>query len=359
MPAASAGPVRLAVVPPMAATVAMAATVEPARWAVPMEREVSAGLPGSGGAGTGGSTGTNGAAGTAGTNPLVFALLAIGNAGNTADHQGGQGDYGTVKYDYSIAKTETTVADYVQFLNAVARYVPDNGQYKYLLNLWNPDMEAAPPSHSVIGSQIIRTGTSGNWTYAAAPGADQLPIANVSWFNAARFVNWLANGQPTYDLVRRRIRAPKPGPTPSTVTALRSSPQRDACAKYWLPSEDEWYKAAYYDPTPPVGSQVLASWVPTAKFATRSDTQPYNGRSPALRTTRMPQTTTRSSSSQGTKLDRRRILHRTALSYYGTQDQAGSLWEWSDTYVENYLRPTELDDRAQWLVEPRNPQPRQ
>ena len=26
-----------------------------------------------------------------------------------------------------------------------------------------------------------------------------------------------------------------------------------------------------------------------------------------------------------------------SLSYYGTQDQAGSLWEWSDTYVENYL----------------------
>jgi len=54
-----------------------------------------------------------------------------------------------------------------------------------------------------------------------------------------RFVNWLENGQP----------ADGSG-TESGVYTIGSgvNETRAAAASYFIPSEDEWYKAAYYDP---------------------------------------------------------------------------------------------------------------
>ena len=286
------------------------------------------GAGGAGGAGTGG--GSTGAAGTAGTNPLVIAMRAVGNAGNPADNQGSQGNYGSVAYDFGIAQTETTVADYVQFLNAVARYVPADAQYNYLTNLWNRDMGLNPTE--IIGSQIERKGDPGNWTYTAAPGADQLPIADVSWFNAARFVNWLNNGQPTYNVF-----APDPGTetgaytlngTTSTVITTRT-----AGAKYWLPSENEWYKAAYYDPTkttvnPETGN--AGYW----KYPTKSDTAPNNPK-PRDLTGANAATYNAIVFQEGEKLVDAGAYANSA-SYYGTLNQAGNLWEWTDSYVNDY-----------------------
>lgn len=289
------------------------------------------GAGGAGGAGTGG--GSTGAAGTAGTNPLVITMLAIGNAGNPADNQGSQGNYGSVAYDFGIAQTETTVADYVQFLNAVARYVPDESQYDYLTDLWNRDMAPSQTSsHSVIGDQIYRTGTAGDWTYTAAAGADQLPIASVSWFNAARFVNWLNNGQPTYNVF-----TPDPGTetraytlngTTSTVITTR-----EVDAKYWLPSEGEWYKAAYYDPTkttvnPETGN--AGYW----KYPTKSDTAPNNPKPRDL-------TGTNAAAYNSVVFPEGDKLvdvgaYANSASYYGTFNQAGNLWEWTDSYVSDY-----------------------
>ena len=54
-----------------------------------------------------------------------------------------------------------------------------------------------------------------------------------------RFVNWLHNGK-------------GPGDTESGVYDLSLSPElitRAPGASYFLPDRDEWYKAAYYDPT--------------------------------------------------------------------------------------------------------------
>ena len=289
------------------------------------------GAGGAGGAGTGG--GSTGAAGTAGTNPLVIAMLAIGNAGNPADNQGSQGDYGSVAYDFGIAQTETTVADYVQFLNAVARYVPSDSQYQYLTKLWNGDMAPSQSnSHSVIGDQIYRTGQAGDWTYTAAAGADQLPIANISWFNAARFVNWLNNGQPAYSVF-----TPDPGTetgvytldgTTSTVITTRA-----AGAKYWLPSENEWYKAAYYDPTkttvnPETGN--AGYW----SYPTKSDTAPNNPKPRDL-------TGTNAAAYNSVVFPEGDKLvdvgaYANSASYYGTLNQAGNLWEWTDSYVSDY-----------------------
>ena len=72
------------------------------------------------------------------------------------------------------------------------------------------------------------------------------PIFGVNWGDAARFCNWLQNGQPTS--------AEGPGTTETgaytlngaiTLSALMAI-TRNAGASYFLPSENEWYKAAYY-----------------------------------------------------------------------------------------------------------------
>lgn len=79
------------------------------------------------------------------------------------------------------------------------------------------------------------------------------PIGYISWGDAARFANWLTNGQPT------GMQGAGTTETGSytlngamTNTALQAV-TRNANARYVVPTENEWYKAAYYDPTAGAG----------------------------------------------------------------------------------------------------------
>ena len=80
----------------------------------------------------------------------------------------------------------------------------------------------------------------------AATQAANCPIFNISWGDAARFCNWLQNGQPTG--------AEGPGTTETGAYTLNGATDntslmavtRNTGATYFIPSENEWYKAAYY-----------------------------------------------------------------------------------------------------------------
>ena len=80
-------------------------------------------------------------------------------------------------------------------------------------------------------------------------GSPNHPITYVSWGDAARFANWLHNGQPNgiegsgYDR-DRRVHAQRRESASQPLNAIT----RNAGAKWFIPSESEWYKAAYYDP---------------------------------------------------------------------------------------------------------------
>jgi formylglycine-generating enzyme required for sulfatase activity len=275
----------------------------------------AAGVGGAGGAGNGGGGG--GAVGTAGTAGAAgIPMVAVGNPGNPADVET---SYGSVAYDFAIARTETTVADYVRFLNSVARYVPDGAAYDHLRNLWQNVMGKT----KVIGKQIIRTGTSGDYSYRAAPGTASLPIANVSWVSAARFVNWLSNGQP----VATSSASETGTETGAYVLDGYKVVSRSPGSSYWLPSEDEWYKAAFYDPEK---GETGGYW----QYATRSDQAPDNG-SPRRLDGLNAANYNAIVSAAGDKLVPVGAFVR-SVSYYGTLDQAGSLWEWSDTPIENF-----------------------
>jgi formylglycine-generating enzyme required for sulfatase activity len=151
---------------------------------------------------------------------VAMAWTPIGNPGNACDPQS-QGCFGAVGYAYNIGTYEVTNAQYAEFLNAKGASDPSV--------LYSTGM-------ADFGG-ITRSGTFGSYTYSVVPGRGDMPVSYVSFFDALRFANWMNNGQGT-------------GSTETgAYTMLGNDPNvsRNAGATIVLPSEDEWYKAAYYD----------------------------------------------------------------------------------------------------------------
>ena len=172
--------------------------------------------------------------------------VTVGDPGNAADDTG----YGAVSDSYRIGTYEVTIAQYADFLNAVAETDPHS--------LYNPSMAS---DLSIAG--ISRSGTSGGYSYSVinngGPSGNR-PITYVSWFDAARFANWMQNGQGS-------------GSTETGAYTLSGATSGDAPAvnsgaQFYVPTEDQWYKAAYYKG----GSTNAGYW----DYATQSDTAPGN-----------------------------------------------------------------------------------
>lgn len=167
--------------------------------------------------------------------PFVTLVGDSGNAANSDDPL----TRGAVSYEYSIAIYEVTVSEYVEFLNNVAA----------------SDPHSLFPTLSDQYTQITRSGSSGSYTYAAVSGKENFPVVRVNWYSALRFVNWLDNGQGASS-------------TESGVYDMTlASPTRSGDAIYALPTMDEWYKAAYYEP----GSDGPGTWY---DYPTWSNTAP-------------------------------------------------------------------------------------
>lgn len=159
---------------------------------------------------------------------VEFDWATIGNAGNARDTTFSS-SVGAVESEYRIATTEVTNTQYAQFLNAAAVSDP--------LELYSDRMSTA--------GSIVRSGQSGSFSYAVGNGFENMPVGNVTWYDAARFTNWLHNGQATdgsgtesgaYTLVGL-------SPIPTNAETI----VRSAEANFFLPNRDEWYKAAYHD----------------------------------------------------------------------------------------------------------------
>ena len=188
-------------------------------------------------------------------------FVTVGDTGKAADTTG----YGSVAYTYRMGKYDVTAAQYCQFLNAVATQSDPFG-------LYNPSMAGGPGS---AACGITRTGSEGNYSYSTtlsgyAVNNSNFPVNYVSWGDAARFANWLANGQPAG--VTQGAGTTETGSytlngaiDDSNLMAVT----RNSGARYVIPTEDEWYKAAYYDPNKPGGA---GYWL----YPTRSDTAPSN-----------------------------------------------------------------------------------
>jgi formylglycine-generating enzyme required for sulfatase activity len=146
-------------------------------------------------------------------------------------------------------------------------------------------------------------------------GADK-PATSVSWFEAAQFVNWLNtstgsspaykfDGSGTFQLW-----------TPSDPGYDANNLFRNSLATYFLPSANECYKAAYYEPVAGVYFD----------YATGSNTSP---------------SAVANGTGAGTAVINQTLLAGPAnitqaggLSPYGTMAQTGNIDEWEETELD-------------------------
>jgi sulfatase modifying factor 1 len=266
--------------------------------------------------------------------------VPVGDPGNPPDQTG----YGAVAYDYQIGRFEVTVEQYVEFLNAVAADDPRQ--------LWHPSMGLAeyritepvfagrvPPR---MPGCILRTGGPGAYRYEAVAGWEKKPVVYVSFLDGMRFANWLHNGRGkgdtetgAYDIAKHGGLAPhEPG------------------ARVWIATENEWVKAAYFQP-PKKGGPEGGYWL----YPTRSHQLPglrdpgdpgvnvanfFNLRLPKSQLTDYAGIFPRLTNTSGRVIeplfsDYTRIFpvgsFPKAASHYGTFDQGGNVSEWNEAVV--------------------------
>jgi sulfatase modifying factor 1 len=232
---------------------------------------------------------------------LEIETVTVGDAGNAADTT----TYGAVADVFALGKYEVTIGQYATFLNAVAA----TDTY----SLYNPGMAT---DQNIAG--ITRTGSSGSYSYSVS-GSDTRPITHVSWFDAARFANWMNNG------------ATNGASTETGAYTLNGATSgvgftKNAGATWWIPSEDEWYKAAYYKG----GGTNAGYW----DYPTQSDSAPGNvvgGAANQANYNNGVYSVTQSSTYSGT------LNYLTdggafsaSDSAYATFDQGGNVIEWND-----------------------------
>jgi sulfatase modifying factor 1 len=156
-----------------------------------------------------------------GPNQFTMTFAPIGNPGNAPDTTGSPNPAGSVGYHYNMGKYEVS-RDMVSKANAAGN-----------LGITMQDM----------------TGYGGN-------GVNR-PATGVSWNEAARFVNWLNTSQGYSAAYKFATQPGQAGYNSNDNIQLWLSSDigynpanlfRNTQARYFLPSMDEWYKAAYYDP---------------------------------------------------------------------------------------------------------------
>lgn len=251
-------------------------------------------------------------------------FVTVGNPGNANDPATGN-LYGGVATTYAIGTYEVTLNQYAAFLTAKAAADP--------LALYSTNMAS---NLNIAG--ISRTGGSGSYVYGII-GDGQRPVTYVSFYDAMRYANWLGNGGGSGDTETGAYTLLGGTAVPSNGLTVT----RNGGAQLWIPSENEWYKAAHYDPTVGAGGgdnywlyPTQSDAVPNSRNGSVSDANSgnfnrddsiangFNGGYAVTNSTSF-------SSSQN---------YLTAVgaftqadSYYGTYDQGGNVFEWNDTII--------------------------
>ena len=235
-----------------------------------------------------------------------------------------------MSYDYSIGKYEITAGQYTEFLNAVATISDPYGLYNDRMD-YNRVL--------TMGCNIQRILNAGSYSYSVSSDWANRPVNFVSWGDTVRFVNWLSNGQPTGALTGDPAR--DAGLTEDGSYYLNGAMSgsalmavtRKANATWVIPSEDEWYKAAYNK-----NNGVTADYF---EYPTSSDTMPSNKlaepNDPGNNATFYDYNS--GGYTIGSPYYRTEVgAHENSDSPYGTFDQGGNVKEWNETAVNDSSR---------------------
>jgi len=215
---------------------------------------------------------------THGTTTINMDFVNVGYAGNTADDSG----YGAVAYKYQIGKYEVTAAQWAA-------------------------VQTADPN----------VGNAGYWS-------DSEPTGGISWHEAAKLSNWLTTGH--YDQGYYSIDSGGLATIPSGVS-------HDAYAAahgttYFIPTENEWYKAAYHKNNGVTGG-ADNYW----NYPTGSDSMPVGIRNPQ----NVPFDAVFYDFYDGpdgyTQDYPNDVTNAGVASPYGTIGQGGNIWEWDEAVV--------------------------
>ncbi len=166
-----------------------------------------------------------------------FQWATIGDAGNPAYAGGPNGQLagrGSVAYEYRMSKLEVTSSQWLEFINIFAPQAKDPGGF-------------LRPDYS--GITAVPGGGAGSYMLKPdVPNAGIVGVYGITWREAAMYCNWLHNGKSqqwsaiqngAYDVSTFGFN-PKGG----FSDQLTHSPD----AQFWIPTLDEWIKAAHYDP---------------------------------------------------------------------------------------------------------------
>ena len=237
-------------------------------------------------------------------------MVSVGNPGNTGEQSrvayGDTTYYGDVDYAYNIGKYEVSNAEYCEFLNAV-----DSGGTSPH-DLYSIHMGGG------CGGIILTAGNPNGSKYTVRAGRGNMPVNYVSFWDACRFANWLHNGQGSGDTEAGAYTLTPDGIANNTVT-------RNPDWKWAVCSEDEWYKAAYYD-----GNAGVYYDYPMG-----SDTAPTGEAPPG---TDMTNGSANYDGAVGDLTDVGAYTAKPSDSPYGTFDQGGNVWEWNEAIIESYRR---------------------
>lgn len=206
-----------------------------------------------------------------GPNSYQIDFVTIGSPGNPPDTTGDPNPAGAVSYEYRIGKYEIS--------------------------------EQMIDKANVLGGLGITKDTRG----------PDKPATSVSWFEAARFVNWLNTSSASVPAYKFNANGDFQLWTPADAGYNPNNLFRNTQARYFLPSADEWYKAAFYD----TGASVYYD------YPTGSDVAPI---SVAFGTA--PGTAVWNRLHEEGPAD---VMLAGGQSPYGTVGQAGNVWEWEET----------------------------
>ncbi|MEI6658149.1 MAG: SUMF1/EgtB/PvdO family nonheme iron enzyme [Planctomycetota bacterium] len=170
----------------------------------------------------------------------------VGDPGNTADTA--PAGYGAVADAFQIMKYEFTNQQYTDFLNSVdAGGTNPNSVY-------NTSMGS-----NARGGISFTSGAASGSKYAVKTNMGDKPVNYVSWFDAARVSNWLMNGATGTSSMET-------GAYTLNDATSGNAPAVNPGATFYVPMEDQWYKAAFYKG----GGTNAGYW----DYATQSDTVP-------------------------------------------------------------------------------------